>query len=286
MTTKNRHTVRWITPPWINHTSLASVKETNVERFDAVAHDMAAAILTQTIDLAATLSPTRVFYIRAGSGRHHSDVFDYTSQLQSSYTSDIDKHFLEAAERVNNANPATKPTWELEKSKWYTSSHVTVTSPANAGGERARWHAPILMYGTTRIKFAEASPHCMHDIEIQPLKLRERGMGFVKDSESYAWQATPRSDTETVELGRMSLYKATALNSGSKKTEVARYRSTTGRFETGGILVVEAREVDVLVAVLTLLATVGQRDSFFVPGARARSSSMVEGNFGGAAVTG
>lgn len=62
--------------------------------------------------------------------------------------------------------------------------------------------------------------------------------------------------------GRLSLCKAVA----GKRFEVARYESASGKFELGGLLVLEDREIDVLVAVLTLVAVLGQNDSFLAPG--------------------
>ena len=82
---------------------------------------------------------------------------------------------------------------------------------------------------------------------------------FAKDSVPYTWEssngqglASPRDK---------SLYKADS----TKRIEVARYASPSGRFEVGGVMVVEEREVDVLVAVLTVLSVLGQRDSFRWP---------------------
>lgn len=52
----------------------------------------------------------------------------------------------------------------------------------------------------------------------------------------------------------------------SKKVEVARYESSSGRFELKGILVLDEREVDALVAVVTLVGVLGQNDAFYCPG--------------------
>lgn len=60
----------------------------------------------------------------------------------------------------------------------------------------------------------------------------------------------------------MLLYKAR----GAKKIEVARYESDSGSFIAGGLLALETREVDALVAMLTCMAVLNQRDAFYMPG--------------------
>ena len=52
----------------------------------------------------------------------------------------------------------------------------------------------------------------------------------------------------------------------SKKNEVARYESANGKFELKGLLVLEEREIDALVAALTLVGVLGQNDAFYAPG--------------------
>jgi len=79
----------------------------------------------------------------------------------------------------------------------------------------------------------------------------------VKDSRTYVWEGRKR-----FESGRMSLYECVA----GKKIEVARYESARGGFRVGGPLAVEVREVDELVAVLTCMAVLSQRDAFYMPG--------------------
>ena len=112
-------------------------------------------------------------------------------------------------------------------------------------------------YGVTHITFPADSVRCSHTLEVKPLSTARRAQSFVKDSVPYAWE-TPGG----FKSGRMSLYKLI----GSKKIEVARYKSESGRFHTGGPLVLETREVDELVASLTCMALLNQRDAFYKTG--------------------
>jgi hypothetical protein len=60
----------------------------------------------------------------------------------------------------------------------------------------------------------------------------------------------------------MSLYRVT----GTKKIRVARYESESSGFTAGGPLVLVMKEVDELVALLTCMAVLNQRDAFYMPG--------------------
>jgi len=62
--------------------------------------------------------------------------------------------------------------------------------------------------------------------------------------------------------GRLTLFKAIAR----KKYPVALYESSNGKFGLDGLLVLEEREIDALVAAVTLIGVLGQNDSFLAPG--------------------
>lgn len=83
----------------------------------------------------------------------------------------------------------------------------------------------------------------------------------MKDGVYYIWDTTETVTRVERTSGRLSLYKAGSV----KKIEVARYVSLSGKFEVGGVLLVEEGEVDALVAVLTVLGTLGQKDQPRVP---------------------
>jgi hypothetical protein len=230
----------------------------------------AATILTQRVDEFAILQPTRIFYIRSLSGKDHSDALDLTPFLGSSCTSDIDSAFLDSAQHAINANPILQPAWRLTRGSRFSTSRITVTDAATSS-EVAKWHSPILGFGAAHIVFPTNSPHCSHKLDLKPLKVEDRAQGFVKDSVSYAWQLTGKPVSRTDPRGALSLYKTGPGGAGARKIEVARYRSMSGKFEVGGVLVLEEREVDALVAVLTLLAVLNQRDSFYAPGMGGRA---------------
>jgi hypothetical protein len=213
-------------------------------------------ILDIPIDEAITLRPTRILYIVPQSGwARDTNVLDLTTQLHDTYHDGLTPEFITAAKRVATSTPPPAPIFTLTRAHWYSSSRLSVTDAA--GAQVAQWHSPILGYGVTHISFPANSPHCSHALEVKPISIGRRAQSFVNDSATYGWETGGRFNS-----GRMSLYKA----SGAKKIEVARYESDSGSFIAGGLLALETREVDELVAMLTCMAVLNQRDAFYMPG--------------------
>lgn len=213
-------------------------------------------ILDIPIDEAITLRPTRILYIVPQSGwARDTKVLDLTAQLHGSCTDNITPEVQASARRAATSSPPPESLFTLTRPHWYSSSRLNATGFDGAG--LAEWHSPIMSYGLTRIRFPDHSPHCSHPLEVKPLSVARRAQSFVNDSRPYVWEAQERFKS-----GRMSLYKVVA----GKKIEVAKYESDSGGFTVGGLLVLETREVDELVALLTCMAVLNQRDAFYKPG--------------------
>lgn len=123
--------------------------------------------------------------------------------------------------------------------------------------------SPILAFGVTNIVFPPNSLHSSHPITVRPTNATRRSQSFVHDSVSYAWDVN-----KTLFPGGggvLSLYKGVGSTS---KIEIGRYQSDNGKVIPGGVMVIDSDEVDVLIAVLTLLAVLSQRDSFSFPTSR------------------
>jgi len=123
--------------------------------------------------------------------------------------------------------------------------------------------SPLLAYGVTNITFPANSLHSSHPITVRPASVDRRSQSFVQDSVSYAWEVNTRLFPGGG--GVLSLYKGIGA---TKKIEIGRYQSDNGKIVPGGVLVIDAEEVDVLVAVMTLLSVLSQRDSFSFPTSR------------------
>lgn len=198
-----------------------------------------------------------------------------------------------AAEEVPNPSVIFK----LSRTHWYNDSKWTVTKPVyeqrlldaldsesdvdsirkqklqnmeNAQQEQqnsdivlAESSSPILAFGVTNIVFPPDSLHSSHPITVRPTNATRRSQSFVHDSVSYAWDVN-----KTLFPGGggvLSLYKGVG---SASKIEIGRYQSDNGKVIPGGVMVIDSDEVDVLIAVLTLLAVLSQRDSFSFPTSR------------------
>lgn len=204
-------------------------------------------------------------------------------------------HTAIAMENNNEEEPLDNPSviFKLARTHWYNDSKLRVTKPQysqselpapnQAGGAGpddennkdhdaqyqnqtqdelvlADYSSPLLAYGVTNISFPAGSLHSSHPITVRPINATRRSQAFVQDSVSYVWDVNrtlfPGGG------GVLSLYKGIGAR---KKIEIGRYQSDDGTFIPGGVLVIDAEEVDVLVAVLTLLSVLSQRESFAVP---------------------
>ena len=217
---------------------------------------VSSSILKMPIDKTVALQPTRILYIVAQSGwDRETKILDLTSQLLDSYQDDFTEDFNASVKRLVGSSPPPPPIFTLTRAHWYSSSRLTITDAE--GAQLAKWHSPILGYGVTHITFPEHSTHCTHALEVKPLSVARRAQSFISDSATYAWETAGRFKSS-----RMSLYKAIA----GKKIEVARYESESGGFTAGGPVVLGTKEVDDLVALLTCMAVLNQRDSYYMPG--------------------
>ena len=217
---------------------------------------VSSSMLKMPIDKTVALQPARILYIVAQSGwDRETKILDLTSQLLDSYQDDFTEDFNASVKRLVGSSPPPPPIFTLTRAHWYSSSRLTVTDAE--GTQLAKWHSPIMGYGVTHITFPEHSTHCTHALEVKPLSAFRRAQSFVSDSVTYAWETAGRFKSS-----RMSLYKAI----GGKKIEVARYESESGGFTAGGPVVLVTTEVDELVGLLTCMAVLNQRDSYYMPG--------------------
>ncbi|KAH8691613.1 hypothetical protein BGW36DRAFT_305113 [Talaromyces proteolyticus] len=237
-------------------------------------------------------------------GKKATPIFDFSSRFNRSVNSwftadyvgfneDVMTQAKKTAAAVISSDDVSSPSpdpsiiFKLSRTHWYNDSKLIVTKPGHvhrteddevdapiAGNEGrndtgsgssgspilAEYSSPLLAYGVTHISFPEDSLHSAHAIKIRPLNATRRSQSFVQDSVTYAWDMNKKLFPGGG--GVLSLYKGIGA---TKKVEIGRYQSDNGKFVPGGMLVIDSDEVDVLVAVLTLLAVLGQRDSFSFP---------------------
>ncbi|OKL57363.1 hypothetical protein UA08_07429 [Talaromyces atroroseus] len=236
-------------------------------------------------------------------GKKSTPIFDYSSHFDRSainwftddyvgFNEDVMAQTKELAHTAiamdqNSSEDILNPAviFKLSRTHWYNDSKFIVTKPAPYIGQRrgrtltddsapsqdsgeiyqdevvlAEYVSPLLAYGVTNISFPDDSLHSSHPITVRPINATRRSQSFVQDSVSYVWDVNrtlfPGGG------GVLSLYKGIGAN---KKIEIGRYQSDNGQFVPGGLVVIDSDEVDVLIAVLSLMSVLAQRESFSVP---------------------
>ncbi|EON68786.1 hypothetical protein W97_08044 [Coniosporium apollinis CBS 100218] len=193
-------------------------------------------------DEKAPLQPNQTFYIVPHTGfTKVIQVLDLTPQIKERipYNGFTDAYKEAVKELAKNSPP--EPTYTITRQNW-VASRMIVTSAS--GAELAAWKAPHWSPGTTTLTFPRNSPHCSHTIEMKPVGFWHRSEHFVKDSVTYTWEMESKLTSSAFTLLKII---------GQKKVEVARYAQSFG-FTTGGTLILDSREVDELVVVLTCAA--------------------------------
>lgn len=236
------------------------------------------------VDQAVTFRPSRILYVRALTEKNqHSEILDLTMHLKSTFREEITPEIHELAQLTLRANPIFPPTWVVSGPSRFVASHLTVEEPTTGGSGSssetvvlAEIRSHLLNFGNVHIRFPAHSAHSSHEISVEPVSHRSRAQSFIKDSVPYLWDTLSTTATGASAAssdgtfwskpmalsGRLTLFKAVA----GKKFQIARYESSNGKFGLGGLLVLEEREVDALIAAVTLIGVLGQNDSFLAPG--------------------
>ena len=191
------------------------------------------------INVDEPLRPTKTFYYNKNSGFALSlSVYDITERVSSS-----EALSLEEAKTAVSDQP---PILNIHQDSWSTRIFRVVDS---TGARVAEASGPLLDFGHWKLTFPTESEHSDHEIELRPV-LRSRQDVFVKDSIPYFWDVVdPR--------GIFKLYKVIEKS----RVEVSKFTSKRWR-EPTGVLVVDDRQVDVVIAVITSVAVLKRADSF------------------------
>ncbi|KAH8722531.1 hypothetical protein GQ44DRAFT_711618 [Phaeosphaeriaceae sp. PMI808] len=195
-----------------------------------------------TLDKAA-FAPNRIFYIL----RHNlfsKEVFilDLTSSLHVPYDGgEITNELRDAARTLSEDKTLTaNPIYRLKGKHWYSSEQKMFDH--SSGTELATWKHGSASFSAANFSFPSASPHSSHPITMKPPKWHKRTNEWVRDSITYSWRCDSKN-----KANRMTLVKTI----GAEQTVAGRYAQRWGSWVTGGILLVDSREEDEVLACLT-----------------------------------
>lgn len=201
--------------------------------------------------IAPTFKPTHTLWLTPHSMLTKSiPILDLTPTLTVPYTS-LDSTYKTAVKSALKDHTHT-PIYTIQRGNWMGLKWKITTQNASGNEEEvANWKHPWLSVGEAVLSFPEGSPHSSHDITLKPKRWGFRTENFVMDSVLYQWEMD-----SLLHSHGMSLFKilpALSADEKERKVEVAKYsQKWWGAFVTGGVVMVDSREVDVLVAVLSL----------------------------------
>jgi hypothetical protein len=112
----------------------------------------------------------------------------------------------------------------------------------SAGTEVATTKQQAISFGKAWLRFPAGSPHAAHELLLTPVKWYRRTNEWVHNSVPYQW----RCDSKYL-ANRMTLIRRI----GGRDIVVARYAQRWGSWITGGVLLVDEKEIDPVVAILT-----------------------------------
>jgi hypothetical protein len=197
---------------------------------------------------------TRIIYITPHSSYTSKiKVHDLTNSISAAFTSEL---FPTETENTGKSLADASSLYTIIQPGWWRPSTIY---PGNSDEKSdsdvlATWKPSRGSLASQIFTFPASSPHSSHNITLKRLSAPFRyAEVFVKDSVEYIWKFEGSSRR------RITLLKKI----GSWETTIAKYRGPYRFGKTGGTLVVNEAEVDILVAILTCCAElrkVRQRD--------------------------
>lgn len=203
------------------------------------------------VDESSPLKPTHAFYIT--HQKHQIQVQSLTEHLSDLYTREKGPNLHAARDLIEVANPPAV-SYTLKKENLF-GSHVIAKD--GDGKEVAEWKHPIwtLKAGLTIIKFlpgSEGPDSKEEEVKIQLAGSGRKAESFVHNDVTFIWEI------EQHYHGHKLLYKVLELPAPAQPPEKQKQliadftQRTSHNFD--GLLVIDAREIEDLVGILTLCA--------------------------------
>jgi hypothetical protein len=203
-----------------------------------------------------SLRPIRIFCVitPAGLRRRGIKVLDLTSQMSQEHGDSLmAKKLITEAKRLVKESSPPSPYFTLSGPR-FAGRHVAITN--SKGDQVAEYKLPFTLHCTAVLTiFSPGSPHSAHQLKIKPVGLGFRAATFVTDEGvRYVWKADSILTTN-----RFSLYKSSTNE--ANEIRVGRYARNLG-LSPPGVLVLDTREVDEQLGVLTCLVVLMERNAY------------------------
>ncbi|KAI9777770.1 MAG: hypothetical protein M1839_008565 [Geoglossum umbratile] len=195
-------------------------------------------------------NPTLTYYIKPHcSWTKTIEILDLTPHLTIPYgSSDFPAHTKSIAK-----TPSLAPSLTVQKQNVWGTKYGIFENSENGEREIAKWTASCFSTGRSHIKFLEEGGKSRHDITLQKpagISMLSRDESFVFNSVEYLWSYESWYCAHRIQLFRML--------PGGEKQLVARFWQGWD-WKTGGTFVVDARELDEVVGVITCVVELKKR---------------------------
>ena len=198
-------------------------------------------------------SPTRCFLIAKHSGLSQQiKVYDITSDVDfAKYTTgaDLDK-WSSAAQKIGTAKAkeSATPFLQIQRNTWYGHKFTAFKPSLDVEKENlAIWDGGWFSSSSNRISFPAESQHCSHPIKMTVdsyFKMRDK---FVIENVPYMWAV--------LNVWSMRQFRLSRTLCGTVNT-MARFWKSKVQVLQGGVLVVDDKEMDVVVTIMTCMVMV------------------------------
>jgi hypothetical protein len=188
-----------------------------------------------------TLQPNRIIYVVPHTSfTKIINILDLTGLVKSQYPSE---QFESETKKIATTSPPQPWLSITRNSRWFGKNFI-VEQLGEQNGEIAQWKGGRVSTSSNTFTFPAESPHSSHPIKMEVdnvWKFREQ---FVKDSVTYQWKPD-----NVFSARKFTMYKIL----GNQRQVVARYWQGW-QVKQGGTLVINAQEIDEVVAVLTMVS--------------------------------
>tara|TARA_R110002003_G_scaffold138_8_gene12710 strand:+ start:14678 stop:15388 length:711 start_codon:yes stop_codon:yes gene_type:complete len=198
-----------------------------------------------------SFSPTAVYWITPhGLLTKNITVLDLTKDMDVPYT-DMSNEYKAQVKKTLKDHSFTSAI-NCHRTNWLGLKY-NITDDQN--NSIAHWSHHWSSVGEAILTFPEDSPHSAHPISLRNKRWGLRTESFTVNSQPFFWEMDSLWHSTN-----MTLYRVTGSGEGQKKIEVGKYaQKWWGGFVTGGTFVVDEKELDGVVACLTLIVVLKKK---------------------------
>ena len=224
-----------------HRTTPTSVTVVDQDRWVDTPHDTGS--LALPID-SQPFMPTHTYWITPHSTfAKNITILDLTKDIAAPYKGLTDEYKAEVKKTLKDHS--FTPMLTCHRTSWLGLKY-DITNDQN--DHVAEWSHPWTSVGEAVLKFPDDSPHCPHPVSLRNKRWGLRTEGFTVNSQPFFWEMDSMWHSTN-----MTLYKVFGTGTNERKIEVAKYaQKWWGGFVTGGTVVVDSKQLDGIIACLTL----------------------------------